>query len=322
MPRRARWVQLLPGIAATLALVAAIFAVLVFARVGALHGDRMRIYAPTSQARGVIKGTEVWLAGQKIGLVNTVRFRPASVDTIARLVLVLDVLTTAATQIRRDSYAQIRTGGTLIGAPVVYVSAGSVDSPLLADGDTLATRPQNDVEGFTSQFAYAAKDLGPVVQDVRTIMSQLDSARGSAGAILGSFTDRSGDRALAVFQARAGRLTRSVTAGDGTIGLALRGGDLEARARHAVAQTDSIRALLSSGATSVGRFRRDSTLLRSLADVRNEVSITRSLVTTSRGTAGRALNDSALVNQLAQVEKELGALIRDVKQRPLRYVAF
>jgi ABC-type transporter Mla subunit MlaD len=322
MPRRARWAQLLPGILAALTLAATVVCVLVFARVGALHGETMRVYAPTSQARGVIKGTEVWLAGQKVGLVNSVRFRSASTDTAGRLVIVLDVLTAAATQLRRDSYAQIRTGGTLIGAPVVYVSAGSVESPLLDDGDTLATRPQNDVEGFTSQFAYAAKDLGPVVTDVRAIMSQLDSARGTAGAIIGTFSDKSGDRALSVFQARAGRFTRTVTTGDGTIGLALRGGGLEARARHAVAQTDSIRALLASDATSLGRFRRDSTLVRSLSDVRNELSITRSLVAESRGTAGRAVNDSALVDQLARLEGEIGALIRDVKQRPFRYVAF
>jgi phospholipid/cholesterol/gamma-HCH transport system substrate-binding protein len=300
----------------------AVIAVLVFARVGALRGETIRLYAPTSTARGVIKGTEVWLAGQKVGLVDGVRFRPVSTDTAERLVLVLDVLAEAAPQLRRDSYAQIRSGGTLIGAPVVFVTAGSVESPLLDDGDTLATRPQNDVEGITAHLADAAKDFGPLLADVRQILAQLDSARGTAGAILGSFGDNSGDRPLAVLQARAGRLTRSVTAGEGTIGLAMRHSDLRARVGHAVAQTDSIRALLASRETSIGRFRRDSTLARTLTEVRDELSITRSLVAESRGTAGRVVNDSALVNQLSRLEAELGELIRDVKRRPLRYVAF
>src|SRR5215207_778262 len=92
MPRPLRWSQLLPGSLALAGLVALAAGVLLFARVGALRGETLRLYALTSQARGVIKGTEVWVAGQKVGLVETVRFRPPTADTAARVVLVLDVL--------------------------------------------------------------------------------------------------------------------------------------------------------------------------------------------------------------------------------------
>jgi hypothetical protein len=89
-----------------------------------------------------------------------------------------------------------------------------------------------------------------------------------------------------------------------------------------MAQVDSLRALLASDATAVGRFRRDSSLLRSVEDVRNEVAITRALLGEPRGTAGRVLRDSAFVRQLAGAERELDSLFADIKARPLRYWPF
>jgi ABC-type transporter Mla subunit MlaD len=319
MARPTRWRHLIPGLATLVVVSGAVIAVLLFAQVGRLKGETMRLYAPTSQGRGVIKGTEVWVSGQKVGVVDDVHFRPASVDTSARVVLALDVLTDVEAQIRRDSYAQIRIGGTLIGAPVVVITPGSTGAAHLSDEDTLQTRPQSDVEGVTSQLAFASQDFAALLTNFRLIVAQLDSARGSAGAIL-SLDGRS--RELALFQAGTEQLTQRVTAGGGTLGLALRGGDLTARARHAAAQADSIRALVASESTALGRFRRDSTLLRTVSEVRNELSITRALLAEPRGTAGRTGADSAIVRQLARLEAELGALIRDAKRRPLRYIAF
>ena len=319
MPRPLRWSQLLPGTLALACLAALAAGVLLFARVGALRGETVRLYALTSQARGVIRGTEVWVAGQKVGLVETIRFRPPTADTAARVVLVLDVLKDYSRQIRRDSYGQIRAGGTLIGAPVVFISSGSPTAPLLADGDTLATRPQSDVDRAGARFALAAQDLPAIVTNLRTIGSQVTSARGTAGAILK--LDPS-ERQLGVLQERASRLTRSVTAGRGTVALALGRGDLAGRARAVIARTDSVRALLASSDASLGRFRRDSTLLRDLTEIQAEITITRALVAEPRGTAGRLLVDSALVEQLARFDREVGLLVREVKRRPTRYIVF
>ena len=319
MARRHRWTQLLPGALALAGVVALAASILLFARVGSLRGDTVRLYAPTNQARGVLKGTEVWLAGRKIGLVDDVRFRSISVDTTARVMIVLDVLEEFAPLIRRDSFAQIRSGGTLIGAPVVFISRGSRGSPSVSHRDTLGTRPQSDVEGVGSRLAVASRDLPAVVGNLRTIGSQLGSARGSAGAILQ--LDPSA-RELAVLQARAEKLTKSVTRGPGTIALAMRGGDLAARARRLMARADSLRAAAAVGRAPGTAASADSALLRALTEVRNEVSITRALLAEPRGTAGRVLADSAMALELARFDRELGVLIRDVKQRPLRYLAF
>lgn len=320
MPRRRdSWRDLLPGILCVTALVAAVLSILKFARVGALHGDTVTIYAATSEARGVGRGTEVWLNGVKVGIVDAIRFRAVDADTSRRLLLQLSVLEKHRGLIRRDASAQIRSGGTLLGAPVVFVSGGSVGAAPVADGDTLRTLPQQDPEGLTSNFATASQEFPAIIGNVKVLAAQLRGASGTAGAILNA--DDDGNQ-LSVLRARASDVVRRATAPRGTIGLALSRGDAVARVKHATAQVDSIRALLSSDAGSFGRFRRDSTLLRTANDVRNELSIASALLDRADGTAGRVVRDSAIVRQVASARVQIDSLIADLKARPLRYWPF
>lgn len=320
MPRSTRWRDVLPGLLVLVAIIAAIAWVFIYARVGALRGDTYRLISLTSEARGVLKGTEVWLAGQKVGQVSDISFRPVSTDTTRRLLLELRILEQYQQYIRHDSHGQIRAGGTLIGQPVVYISAGSIAAPAMEPGDTLELLPQGDTEGATSRIAAAGRNFPEIAANAKIIAEQLRSASGP----LSAFGDEGAPVQLEVMRARAGELSRVATRGEGTLGLAFRGGrtDLGARARAITARADTLRALLASDATSLGRFRRDSTLVRAVAELRNDVAIIRTLLERPEGTAGRVLADRAIQLELAQLERELDLIIDDIRSRPFRYLPF
>lgn len=319
-PRTTRWRDLVPGLILVGALAAAVASLLIFAKVGAMHGKKATVYMVTGEARGVIRDTEVWLDGQKIGLVREIGFMPISSDTTARLVLTLDLLAQYLPHVRRDARAQIRPGGSLIGAPVIYISGGTPASPAVRDRDTLAMLPQGDTEGVTSQIAMASRDFPAIIANSKMLTDHLAAARGTAGAVL---HDERGNREVTVFRGHATRLVRQATRGRGTVALALSGdAPLMVRATTAMARADSIRQLLASPTGTVGRFQRDSTLLRRVGEVRAELSIARALLAEPRGTAGRVLADSAIVLQMTRVERELGLLMKDIKTNPLRYLAF
>jgi hypothetical protein len=114
-----------------------------------------------------------------------------------------------------------------------------------------------------------------------------------------------------------------VTRPSGTIGLALgaRTSILD-QAHRAMARADSVRALLASNNTSLGRFRRDSTLMRNVADIRNELDIVRARMASPTGTLGRARADSALFQAIAGTQREMTLIMADIKRRPLRYIHF
>lgn len=315
---RGAWRRLIPGVLACMAIVGAAGSVLLFARVGALHGDTLRLYFSVDEARGVIPGSDVWLEGQKVGLVKDIQFRPPSSDTLGRLRVEIEVLARYQPQIRRDSRVQIRNGGSLIGAPVVYLNVGSPDEPVVQDGGRLLRGRQVDIEGVASQFAIASRDFPQIIQNIKTI----NGGAARAADRLSALGKERGTINFSTVTERATRLSARAAAGSGTIGLALRDTQLLARARHAMAHAATARQFLQSARGPLDRVRRDSTLFREIADVRNEVSIVRALLAEPRGTAGRVLADSAIVQQLTRLERELTETMRDLKKNPGRYIAF
>jgi phospholipid/cholesterol/gamma-HCH transport system substrate-binding protein len=315
--RRSGWRALLPGLVIVGLLAAFTLSVLVFARVGRLHGDTYRLYILTDAARGVIKGTEVWLAGQKVGLVKTIRFAPPGRDTLARLAIELEMLKEVQDLIRKDSFGQIRSGGSLIGAPVVYLTPGTSSTRALADGDTVAAKPQVDTEGLTSAVAMAGRQIPELIRDARRIGDELHTATSRISRL------RDDDGLdLKVVGSRAAGITRRATSGQGALPRLMRERTVTARVSSAMRSVDTIRTLLASDTARLGRFKRDSTLLREIASVRDELSILRALVAESRGTAGRVANDKAVTDALANAEKELTRTIEDIKRDPVRYVRF
>ena len=314
-PNRTAWKALLPGVLIATAIAAFTLAVLVFARVGRLHGATYRLHIRTDAARGVIKGTEVWLAGEKVGLVKEIRFSPPGRDTLTRLAIELEILEEVQEIIRKDSFGQIRSGGSLIGAPVVYITPGTAATPPLADGDTIRAKPQVDTEGLTSAVALAGKELPIVMREAKQVHADMQRATSR----LTELQDNGGVN-LSVVGSRAAGITRRATRGGGAVSLMIRDSTIMSRVSSAMRSADTIRTLLASEATSYGRFKRDSSLMRQVASVRNEMSILRSLLDQSRGTAGRAMNDQAVTDALASAEKELARLIEDIKRDPLRYV--
>jgi phospholipid/cholesterol/gamma-HCH transport system substrate-binding protein len=320
MARRLAWSDVRGGALAHVALVAHAVGTLTYARVGAVHGDTIHVYAAMGEARGILKGSEVWLLGQKVGNVTAVRFQsPSRSDTTSRLVIEMELLDSERDVIHRDAVAQIRSGGTVIGAAVVALTPGSPGVPPLADGDTIQARPQPDVEGARAQLGAVTQELPTIIANVKAIRSELGSGQGTAGAMLNDGATRAAAaKALGI---RIAQLQRRLGASRGSVG-PMMDGELRTRAQLAMAHADSVRTLLSSSRTSLGRFRRDSTLASDVADIRDELATVRASLAESRGTAGRVLHDSAVFDALGEVHRQMALLVADLKKHPLRYNPF
>lgn len=319
MPRQTSWKELVIGLASLSAIIIIGLGVLFLAPIGGVHGDSFRLYALTDQARGVIHGTEVWLAGQKVGVVKDVGFLPPSSSSSDRVLVRMDVLTAARDKIRRNSTAQVRTGGTLISAPVIYLTIGTTAAPAVHAGDTIRALPQPDLETMTSRFAIASRQFPAIIANVELLDDQLHGVNGT----LGAFGVEHGGVELVEARRSATNVLSKLRSPRGTIGLAVGPqSPLRLRARIAMAQADSIRALLASNRTSYGRFRRDSTLLRSVGQVRSELDAVRGRLASPDGTVGRLHADSALVVGLNGAQHEMTLIMADIRRRPLRYVHF
>ena len=316
MARKLSWSDVRGGVLALGVILVVAFGVLKFFRVGALHGDTFRVYALVGEARALAAGSEVLLSGQKVGKVARISFQPVTADTSRRILIEMQLLSRYREAIHKDASAQIRAGGTLIGAVVVYLSPGTARTVVLADGDTVMARPQADVEGATAGFSRAARELPAIMANVRSVKSELEATRGTVGAVMNG----PGLGALAETRIRTVRVMNRLHAG-GTVGLVMQGG-LTTRAGHVMARVDSVRALVGSNRTTLGRLRRDSTLMLEVADIRAELARVQSSLDEPRGTAGRILHDSALTRALAGAQAEMALLFADLKKHPFRYLSF
>jgi hypothetical protein len=79
---------------------------------------------------------------------------------------------------------------------------------------------------------------------------------------------------------------------------------------------------VSSDRGSLGRFRRDSTLPRTIADMMARVDTLRGLLSDPVGAIAKAHKDSVLIRALANSHASLDSLLKDVKKHPLHYISF
>jgi phospholipid/cholesterol/gamma-HCH transport system substrate-binding protein len=316
MPRSLRWRNLIPGLLSLAAVAGMVAAILSYARIGALRGDSYRLYAFTNEARGILENSDVWLVGQRVGVVEGIEFRAVATDTAKRIRLTLKVLRRHQSLIRGDSYAQIRSGGRLLGEPVVYITMGTDRYPALEEEAVLDSREQADAENVASQIALASRDFPAIAQNAKRL---LEHARELANQLDGVGTDEPGV-ALRVVGRRAQRLSNAAN-DTGSVGRFLADSvALGARVARIMARTDSLGARLAETGSRLRGLSGDSSMGREIADLRNEISIVRSLLTEARGSAGRLMFDQAIPRQLQRVERELGLLMEDLRRDPARYL--
>jgi phospholipid/cholesterol/gamma-HCH transport system substrate-binding protein len=316
MPRQLHWRELIPGIIGAAAVAAVVVAVLLFARVGALHGKKVTLYVVTADAPGILSGTEVWLAGQKEGVVKSVTFRPATVPELERVLITTEFLAEALPGVRRDSYATIKPGGSLIGTLVVSITAGTSGSPELVDGDTIYARKRALVKSLTEDVSTIGPEFAALGVATRELAGNINRPVGTFGNYRAN-----GLPDLPDVTAGMSSLSTRATRGNGTVARGMRS-DLRARASHAMAAADSIRTLVSSNKGTLGRFRRDTTLVTNAGHVLAEVDTLRALLSNPVGAIAAAHADSALTRQLARTHVLLASLISDARKNPKRYIAF
>jgi ABC-type transporter Mla subunit MlaD len=272
------------------------------------------LYVATAEAPGLLPGTEVWLAGQKEGVVTKISFQPVTAPAEERVLITTQFLKEALPEVRRDSYAQIKPGGSMIGTLVVSIKPGTAAARPLHDGDTIYTRPKAAVANLIDDI----DSVGPVVAQLGAATKELADKIGRPIGTVGNYREN-GFPDFPDVSASITSLSARATSGKGVIP---RSASIRARASHAMAAADSIRTLMSSNRGSLGRFRRDTTLVTKASHVMAEVDSLRALLSDPVGSIAAAHPDSVLTRQLAQTHVLLAALIKDVKAHPLRYIRF
>lgn len=316
MASRVHWSDLRVGLAAVVVIAVLVVSILLFARVGALHGDTKKLYVTAPDVTGVLPGTAVWIAGKKVGQVADVRFRGITTDTLQRVLIETDILTDLFPLIRKDSRADIGPGGTLIGSPVVFIKPGTLRAPPVKERDTIPSASSSRIAAVGSQIDTLVEDLSSLGRNSGQLVDKLGDPTNTVGALR-----TRGVQQLGKFSGVISSFTDRATRGNGTLGLANRS-DGGARIRKVLAAKDSIMLLVSSGNGSVGRFRRDSTLTRHVASVRAGIDSIRGMMAVPGNSVSRLRSDTTLKSEMARARAQIDSVMQDIKKHPRKYISF
>ncbi len=303
------WRNLAGGIVALVIIIGGALSIIAFARVGSLRGDTYTAYILADRASGIFKGTDVWLQGQKVGVVKGVGFRS---DSAVRTVLEMEVLSSYKQFIRKDSHVEFKPGGTFVGAQVVALRVGSSTAPVLEAGDTLTRVSVIDPDFRSSEFTSAGQDLPEIVTSLRSIGSDLSKTQSQFNALA---EHRSG------LQAVIRHMSQFSLRKSGTLPLLARDRKLGERAKLALERADSLLDFAREPGT-LGRIKADTGFRRALAGARTELDSVRIRIAREDGAAGRFLADAQLQRDLEALSKEIARTLADFAKRPERYSPF
>lgn len=305
------WRKLIGGIVILVVIIVGALSIIAFARVGSLKGSTYIAYIQADQANGIFKGTDVWLQGQKVGVVKSVGFRQLP-DTTVQTVLRVEVMSPYKQFIKKDSHVEFKPGGSYVGAQVVAVRIGSAGAPVLEAGDTLTRVSVIDPDLRQNELSAAGKDFPEIVASLRAIGSDLSKTQ-SQFSTLGEHSSG--------LQLVMKHVTEFQTRRRGSFSLLMRDRALGARAQLVITRADSLLDFARATGT-MSRFMRDSALRIQLVRTRAELDSVRVRIAREDGAAGRFLSDDALQKDLEELSNQIAKTLADFGKRPQRYSPF
>lgn len=316
--QRARQVRV--GIVLIVALLILAFGIFQVGRLFDVFATRYPLVTLLESSGGLMSGSPVTLAGQRVGQVDEIRFLPVEErgDT-ANIYVRLSINESVRPQIREDSRAVLQTQG-LLGDRFVNISPGSPAFPPLEPGDTIESLPPLDYESVLRSAAVTMEHVQDVVVDLREITDGLAEGRGTLGALLND--EVLYDRMTTATTELAG-LLGEINRSDGTMARVIRDPELYERMSSTLARVDSLSAVALGGGGTLGRLIQDDSLYVGLLGMVGRADTTLAGfegfvagATEADGTLARLLEDPALYDELLRAVVDLQTLIQTLREDP------
>lgn len=312
--------QVRVGIVLIVALILLAFGIFQVGRLFDVFATRYPLITLLESSGGMIPGSPVTLAGQRVGQVESVEFIPVETRSQGVTVrVVISVNESVRSQIREDSRAMLQTQG-LLGDRFINISPGSPAYPPLEPGDTVRSLPALDYESVLRMAATTMDHMQDVVVDLRTLTNRLADGEGTLGALL---TDDVLYERMTTATTELAGLLRSVNRSDGTMARVIRDPTLYENMNRTLARLDSLGALAMEGDGSLGRLMRDDSLYEGLLGVVGRADSTLAGVdgfiagaAAGEGTLNRLIEDPELYDQLLRTIVDLQALIQAIREDP------
>ncbi|HEX6125446.1 MAG TPA: MlaD family protein [Pyrinomonadaceae bacterium] len=281
--------------------------------------EKMRLKARFEAADGLREGSEVQLAGVRIGKVDEVRFLPpdSPEDFKVEAVMVIDKELNGqpiSERIRTDSNAQLVATSLLANDKIINISPGSTRGTPVSENDILESRVAISINQLTQTGNDLLEQINKLAVPANEILNKANQGEGTLGRIVNDESlYRNLDATVAETKLTVTKLQTTldkVNSGQGSAGRLLNDPELYNSLNRTVTTLENISADIRAGRGSAGKFVTDDALynetraaiidLRTSAAKINGIADDFKLISADlsagRGSFGKFLKDEQLYN--------------------------
>lgn len=266
--------QLRVGIFVLISIVILIF--LILNSSGDLNpfAKKLHLKARFADANGLREGSEVRLAGVRVGKVDKITLLPPSTEPGAPRVEALMIIDSqidgrpATERIRQDSTAQQGSPSLLGNEMLINIGPGTALGPPVKDYDTLQSSSANTVNDFATSGTDLAQRLSKLSDQISIIVKDVEEGKGTVGRL---FSDEA----------------------------------LYNNLNSTVREADEVMRLIRTGNGSAGKFVNDPALYNNANEIALQLRKISEDLRAGRGTAGKLLTDDELYNRINRTAERL-----------------
>ncbi len=284
MPRSTKSVnlnQLRVGIFVLVSIVILIF--LILNSSGDLNpfAKKLHLKARFADANGLREGSEVRLAGVRVGKVDKITLLPPSTEPNAPRVEALMIIDSvidgrpATERIRQDSTAQQGSPSLLGNEMLINIGPGTPLGPPVQDYSILQSSSANTVNDFATSGTDLAQRLSKLSDQISVIVKDVEEGKGTVGRL---FTDEA----------------------------------LYNNLNSTVRETEDILRQIRSGQGSAGKFINDPALYNNANEIALQLRKISEDLRAGRGTAGKLLTDDELYNRINRTADKLDRSVEQI----------
>ena len=280
---------------------------------------KMRLKARFSAADGLREGSEVQLAGVRIGKVETVTLLPpdSPEDFKVEAVMVVGEEMNGRPineRIRTDSNAQLVATSLLANDKIINISPGTAKGSPVSENDILESRVAISINQLTQTGNDLLEQINRLAVPANEILNKANQGEGTLGRIVNDESlYRNLDATVAETRLTVTKLQTTldkVNSGQGSAGRLLNDPALYNSLNRTLAQLESISNDIRSGRGTAGKFVTDDALYNetraAVIDLRTSAAKINSIaddfklisedLTAGRGSFGKFLKDEQLYN--------------------------
>ena len=268
--------------------------------------SKLHLKARFADANGLREGSEVRLAGVRVGKVERIiLLEPSPVPEAPRVEAQLTIDATidgrpANERIRTDSQAQQGSPSLLGNEMLINITPGSAVGQPVKDGDTLPSSSSNTVNDFATSGTDLAQRLSKLSDEISGIVQEVKGGEGTVGRL---FTDEALYNNLNATIRETEDVMREVRSGRGSAGKFINDPALYNNANDIAIQLRGIADDLRAGRGTAGKLLTDDEFYNRINRTANrldnsvdQINLVIADINAGRGTLGRLIRDEQIYN--------------------------